>query len=338
MKNAKVQFADLKNLGKALCLPLGMFLIVELVCRISISRNLFETSIDITNFFKSCGVTIISAYALSINMSSGRMDLSLGAQKMVGCLIGGNIALQLGLGPWGTLLFSVLFGILAGLVVGAIFISIRMPAMVLGIGMALVFEALSVAFANEGFQLYGQSNMGLLGNAWFISLFALICMIFMILLMQHSKFGYHYSAIRGSQRVAISSGINVFGNALICYAICGGMISLAGVLETGYLGYFLPALNMSSTTIAFSGFVPVFLAMTLQRYCHLTIAIPISVVTFRFLSMGISLFRLPAAASSVITMGILLLFLIATGQFNRNKAKKALQKRGEEAAVLRSAV
>lgn len=337
MNNSKVQLTELKNLGKALLLPLGMFLIVEIVCRITIGRNLFETPIDISNFFKSCGVTIISAYALSINMTSGRMDLSLGAQKMVGCLIGGNLALQLGLGPWGTLLFSVLFGTLAGLVVGAIFITIRMPAMVLGIGMALVFEAISVGFANEGFQLYGQSNMGLLGNVWFISLLAIACMVFMMLLMQRSKFGYHYNAIRGSQRVAISSGINVFGNALVCYAICGGMISLAGVLETGYMGYFLPALNMSSTTIAFSGFVPVFLAMTLQRYCHLTVAIPISVITFRFLSMGINLFRLPSAASSVITMGLLLAFLIATGMFNRNKAKKALQKRGKEAAALRAA-
>lgn len=336
MNNSKVQFTKLKNLGKALLLPLGMFFIVELVCKITISRQLFETSIDVTNFFRSCGVTIISAYALSINMSSGRMDLSLGAQKMVGCMIGGNIALQLGLGPWGTLLFSVLFGILAGLVVGAIFISMRMPAMVLGIGMALVFEAISVSCANEGFQLYGQSNMGILGNVRFVSVIALACMIFMILLMQHSKFGYHYNAIRGSQRVAISSGINIFGNALVCYAICGGMISLAGVLETGYTGYFAPALNMSSTAIAFSGFVPVFLAMTLQRFCHLTVAIPISVITFRFLSMGINLFKLPSAASSVITMSILLVFLIATGQLNRNKVKKALQKRGEEATALGS--
>lgn len=337
MGDFKFQVAKLKNLGKVLLLPLGMFILVELVCRIAIGRNLFETSIDVNNFFRSCGVTIITAYALSINMSSGRMDLSLGGQKMVGCMIGGNIALQLGLGPWGILLFGVLFGALAALIVGAIFISTRMPAMVLGIGMALIFEAISVAYANEGFQLFGKSGMGLLGNVWFVSAIALVCIIFMILLMQRSKFGYHYNAIRGSQRVAISSGINIFGNALVCYAICGGLISLAGVLETGYTGYFVTALNMSSTAIAFSGFVPVFLAMTLQRFCHLNIAIPISVITFRFLAMGINLFRLPTAASSVITMGLLLVFLVATGQFNRYKSQKALQKRAEEAADLESA-
>lgn len=330
MKKKTRDLTKVKNIGKVLLLPLGMFILMELMSSVFFDSHIFETKIDTYNFFRSVAVTIISSYALAMNMSSGRMDLSLGGQKMIGCMIGGNIAINLGLGPVGVLIFCMLFGIVSGLIVGFLFVTFRLQSFVLGIGMALLYEAISVAFSPNGFQLYGKGGMSILGDTWFILAIAVIVVIAMVLLIQRSKFGAQYNVIKGSQRVAINSGINVNKNAIICFALCGGLIALSGALETGYTGYMVTQLNLTSTAIAFSGFVPVFLVMYLQRWCPMMIGIPISVVTFRFLTMGLMKLNLPSSASTAITMGILMVFIVAMGVLGEVEFKKRLKIRSLE--------
>lgn len=330
MKNStllkKLNTPKMRGIGKTLLLPIGMYIFMEIVSLIFFHEGLFSSSLDFNNFIRNVAITTISAYALSINMASGRMDLSLGGQQLIGCIIGGNIALALGLGPWGVLLLSVLFGALAGLVVGLLFITLRIEAFVMGLGVALVFEALAASYSMDGLRLFGQDTTLLADPVFAIIVAAVVC-VFMILLMNHSKVGLHYDAIRGSQRIAIDSGINITANALLCYVLCGGLIALAGCLSAGKSGQMGTALNLASAGTAFSGFVPVFLCFVLQRWCPMMIGIPISVVTFQLLSMGLTKMELSSAASSTITMSILLVFMVAISLIGSLELKKAIKGR-----------
>lgn len=291
-------------------LPVGMFIVAELFCMIVWQDHLFSSEVDINNFLRSISISVIAGYALALNVLSGRMDLSLGGQQIIGCFIGGNIALQLGLGPAGVILLSMLVGSVAGLIGGLFFVIARIPTFVLGIGMALIYEALAVAFAPNGFQLYGRSDVTLLSESWFAFLLAAILMVIMYFVLQYSTFGLQYNAIRGSQRVSMNSGINVTKNSLICFAVCGALIALSGVLDTGYNGYMKMALNMSSTGTAFVSFIPVFLALRLQKWCPIAVGIPLSVIMFRFLAMWLTKFNLSTPANTAITQIMLLLLLV----------------------------
>lgn len=325
----KIKTPRMRGLGKALLLPVGMFVLMEIISFVVFHESLFASSLDWNNFIRNVAISMIASYALSLNMASGRMDLSLGGQQLIGCVIGGNIAMSLGLGPCGVLVLSVLFGMLAGLVVGLLFITLRIEAFVLGLGVALVFEALAASYSMDGLRLFGQ-NMSLLANPLFsIALAAAVCAL-MILLMNHSEVGLHYDAIRGSQRIAIESGINITANALLCYVLCGGLIALAGCLSAGKSGEMGTSLNLASAATAFVGFVPVFLCFVLQRWCPMMTGIPISVVTFQLLSMGLTKMELSSAASSTITMLILLLFMVAISFIGSLEQKKAIQKRSME--------
>lgn len=321
----------LMNYGKVLLFPIAAYILAELVSSVFAGKHIFETQIDVNNFIRNICISTISAYALAINMTSGRMDLSLGSQQLIGCLIGGNIALKLGWGPFGILGLSMLVGIVSGILVGGLFVIFKLPSFVLGIGVALLFESLAVAYSTAGFQLYGVAGAGLLSETWFVLVIAVIIVILYYCVMQFTGFGLQYNCIRGSQRVALNSGINVTGNVMICYAIAGGLIALAGVLQTGYQGYMSPALNMTSTTMAFTGFVPIFLALFLQGMCPLSIGIPVAVIVFRLISMTLMKFSLASEASTCIIMGILLLMMVVSGLLRERGIRKVLKLRSMEA-------
>lgn len=322
----KLNTPKMRGIGKALLLPLGMYVLMEIISLIVFKEGLFASSLDFNNFIRNVAISVISSYALALNMASGRTDLSLGGQQLIGCVIGGNIAISLGLGPWGVLVLSVLFGMLAGLVVGLLFVTLRIEAFVLGLGVALIYEAIAASFSMDGLRLFGQ-NTELLADPAFAIIVAAVVVVFMVLLMNHSKVGLHYDAIRGSQRIAIDSGINITGNALLCYVLCGGLIALAGVLSAGKSGQMGTSLNLASAGTAFVGFVPVFLCFVLQRWCPMMIAIPISVVTFQLLSMGLTKMELSSAASSTITMAILLIFMVAISFMGTLEQKKVIKQR-----------
>ena len=69
--------------------------------------------------------------------------------------------------------------------------------------------------------------------------------------------------------------------------------------------------------------VPVFAAMIMQKWISTVFGVPVAVITFRILTMGITLFRLPSAASAVITMGVLVLLLLIMNLVTAREKKKA---------------
>ncbi|MBU9728889.1 ABC transporter permease [Diplocloster modestus] len=323
MDQSKNRFKKNKGAVIVTCIPIVTFIVIELVCNIFTGRHLIETSLDVTNFLRQVSINILAGYALLLNMGNGRMDISLGGQKLVACLIGGNLALSMGMGVAGVILMSILFGMISGLLTGVLYVTLRLPAMILGIGTALIFEAVAAAYAPEGFQLYGRQNMGMLSNVTLITICGVVSIAVMYILMDKSKFGIQYRAIAGSQKIAHTSGVKIYGKTVIIYCICGALMSLSGILETGVSGYQSPAMNLSSITIAFTSFVPVFAAMIMQKWISTVFGVPVAVITFRILTMGITLFRLPSAASAVITMGVLVLLLLIMNLVTAREKKKA---------------
>lgn len=321
----------LKRMLTAAAVPLSIFLITEVLSLCLFQAHLFVSKTDYNNFFRSVGITVLSGYALALNMVAGRMDLSLGAQRLIGGLIGGNLAISMGFGPFGTVLMCVLFGALAGLLSGLVFVILRLPTFVTGIGMALIYEALSSAYAPEGLMIFGNEKLTLLSSTSFIFGLSIAAAALTHLLLTYTTYGMQYNAIKGGLRVSINSGISVNTNILATFALCGALIGLSGILDAGYSSYMSPALNMLSVGNVFAGFPAVFLALFMQRICPLTLGIPLSVIGFKFLSMFLMKFTMPSQAATVITMLILLLLLVLMAVLGRRELNAEYRKKSREA-------
>lgn len=324
----------LQNILKTIFIPITVYLICEILSVAFCKEHLLANMLSVNIFLKNVCILTLAAFALSLNMTTGRMDFSLGAQQLFGCIVGGNFALQLGLGIWGVFAFSILFGAIGGLLTGILFVNLRVPSMVLGIGVAMILECVTFALFSSGIQYFGNDALtGISGTGFHLVVTGLVVVLFVIL-YGYTKFGYHYRAIRGKQRVAMSKGINVFKNCAICYMLAGALISLSGVFQIAYNGVMESAIGLTSVMVSFEALIPVMLAMFMQSFCNVAVAQLIAAICTRILTTFLTNMQLSAPVVSLITYTILFVFLSLMGMKDRSGVNKERALRRKEAIVL----
>lgn len=312
--------------------PVGMLIIMELICFCATGNHLIVSSVDFNSFVRNIFIMTCSGIALSLGMRSARMDFSLGAQRLIACLIGANIAIKLGLSGFAVMIFAIIFGILAGLVSGLVFVWFRIPSMVSGMGVALVFECIAFVFTDgEGLRFFGVSNLELLSNTVFMFVFCMVVIILMAFLYTRTTFGYHYQAIRSNQKIAFSSGIKVFRNVLICYMLGGILMAVSGVFNTVYTGTMEASMSLSSVSIAFYSIVSVIIAFYYSQYVSLPIAILFVTIGTQALSSCITALGINGSGANAIKMFFLFLFTFVTYMLGQRKHRIMKKARIEQA-------
>ena len=228
MKNEKI-----KNILFTLAFPVGMYLIMELITMTLVHRHVLNSMLDFKTLIRNSGISAMIAFALSFNLTSGRFDLSLGAQRLAGTIIGGVIAIKLNLSGIWLLLFAVFFGLVFGFLTGIMFITLRVPPMVLGIGMGLIWEVFPYLVSEgKGLNLFGKTGMGILSDTAFIIGIVTVVGLIVTVLLNKTRFGYELKAIQGSQLIAQNSGINIFRNTVLCSRVMAS--SRSDGLSSGY--------------------------------------------------------------------------------------------------------
>ena len=310
--------------------PLVVGLIMEILVYMQTGGHLISSILDIRNLIRDLGVTAIIAFALSLNLGSGRFDLSLGAQRLVATIIGGNIAVRLGFSGVGLLLMAILIGLLAGFVVGMIFIVFRIPPVILGLGMAMIYE--SVAFAGsagKGLQLFGVPNIEMLVDPNFTLIVLGLGTLFVFVLFTFTKFRYEMQAMRGSQKIAKTSGINVFRHVVICYTLAGGLVAISGVFSAAFTGSLAPVLGMTSNSAVIAMTFPMFIGTYLARRTNIAVGIISGSLTIKLFGIGMTALQISNALNTVINMFLFIAFLA----FLANQHIPALRKR-EKARIM----
>lgn len=320
----------LKNTLITLAFPVAMFLIMEAVCLLVVGKHVidFSTNLDLVNLVRNTGIACAITYALSFNLTSGRLDLSLGAQRLAGTVIGSNIALSLGLtGVW-LLLFALVFGLLFGLLVGAVFVWVRVPPMVLGIGMGLILESVVyVTSRGIGLNLFGVQGITILSEAWFTVLVVAVLLVLVLYLVAYTKFGYQMRAIQGSQRIAQNSGINIFRHAVLCYTFAGGLVGVSGILDASYKTQMAVTSGNGSSGTVVSNTFPMFLGVFLGRWSNQAVGILVATPTLKIFAVGLAKLQLSEALSNVVNMFLYLSFLVYLANEHYFKKKKAVAER-----------
>lgn len=296
----------------AICFPVAVAIIMNVINIVFSGVWTISTSADLKAFFRLVVMTLCYALALNSNFALGRMDMSAGSQMYVGCIIGGNIALSLNLGGIGVLVFSTVVGGLAGIIVGFLFVRLRVLPMILGLGMALIYETLSFAVNNQqGLMLFGRDGMSILSQTWFITL-CLIGVIFLItFLFQNSLFGYRRRAISGNQRLAGDFGINIYTNCIGCYLLGGCLAAFAGVFQVAYNGSLAPALSLSTKATVFNYMFPMMVGIWLGEVCgNSAFGMLCGSIAVALVKYGLAKFAMDADVQALIIAILWLLFMI----------------------------
>ncbi len=311
MKNNKL-LKLLKGIAIALALPVAVFVIMEVLVFLTQGEHVLNSALDVKNLVRGGCISALVSFALSINLSCGRMDLSLGSQYIAGTILGGVIAVDLGLGGIWIFVFALVIGTLLGAVVGLLYVTLRIPPMVLGIGMACIFECIAFAVSDGiGFRLVGVKDSGLLSNINFTIAVVGVILVLMYLLTTYTRFSYNFRAVQGSQRVAQNAGINIFLNVALCYTVGGALAAASGVLNTGITGSLAPSMGMQSVGTVMANMFPMMIGgFFLSRYINQAAGLISASFAVEILSTALIKFNISDAMNSCINMVIYIAFLI----------------------------
>ncbi|MBP3890673.1 MAG: hypothetical protein J6D29_00670 [Solobacterium sp.] len=313
----------LKDVLFTLAFPIGTWLIMEILCLTLKDVHAIKSMLDIKTIIRNTGIAAVTAYALSFNLHEGRFDLSLGAQRLAGTILGGLLAIKLGLTGFAFLLFAIIFGFIFGLLTGLAFIGFRVPPMVLGVGMALIWEVIPyVVSGGKGLNLFGAQGMGVLTESWFQILVVILMAIFVMILMNYTRLGYETKAVQGSQLIAQNSGINIFRHAVECYALAGALVCIAGVLDVSFTTQMSASLGNTSNGVVSANMFAMILGGYIGERSDQSIGIIVAALTLSIFKYALSMMQLSEANNSVVNMVIFIAFLV----FQANRHVRKLHK------------
>jgi len=287
-KNSKVA-STLKRIIGIVIIPLLCFVATEIAC-LANGTSLFSGGYSTFQIFMR-GITfvLLLSFGVSINMHTGRFDFATGAVMLVGGVLGAKLAVAWGVGPIGMMAIAGFFGALFGAICGGLYVLLKLPPMIIGLGMTLIIEGLVAIFtdgckpvnfgSDSSFFVFAQTPVACIT-------ICLLALIMMVVLFHYTKFGYDYRALQTGQKISVNTGVNEKKNAFVCYTIAGLLFGVAGAISICSSNGITPTINFSTIATMFSCFLPLFFSGLISRYCNKQVAILIACIAYEFIQVG----------------------------------------------------
>ncbi len=293
-----------------IAIPVLAFLITMGMCRIN-GLSLFESEGNWIAFFRATASVMLTTFALSINLNSGRFDFSIGAIALLASVIGARICVATGWNVYVMLILTILCGVALGAISGLIYVLTKLPPIIVSLGVTLLYEGAAFAITG-GNGVSFVSNTRLTGFPGVVNYLVVICigLLFVIFIYDYTKFGYEYKALLSGQEVAVNTGIKEIPNTVGCYMIAGGLMGVVGFLSATNTGTIQMALNFGSIGVMFTAFLPMFIGGFIGRFCNEKIGYLLGAMTTAFISLMYARLKMDSSVQQIITAVVLVVFLI----------------------------
>ena len=234
----KTQLASLISKNKM------VLVFVALVIVMSFASPVFLTVTNVMNVFRQISINAIMAIGMTIVMTSGSIDLSVGSILAVGGIITAMVA-KLEISPVLAILAGLASGGILGVLNGLGIASFKIPPFIVTLAMMQAARGLSFILC-DGFPItdFKQEYIDIGQGYWFgipIPVFIMIIVaVLAAILMLRTKFGRYVYFVGGNEQASRISGINIFSIRVWSHAICGMLAGLGGVILTFRVASALP--------------------------------------------------------------------------------------------------
>lgn len=325
-----------KNIVMSLMIPVIVYLFFFILCNATGHAG-FGVGTDLQTILYTSIYSGLIALAMSMNLTSGRFDFSIGASMVLAIILGGNIAKEHSMGAWGMLLLTILIGALIGLVSGLVYVLLGLPPMVVSLGLAMIYEAIGFIFNKaKGVKLMGKSDMLIFSKMPWAGVIIAVVLAVLVILWDYTKFGYNRKALASGQKIATDVGINEKKNAVICYIISGILLGVAGCVYISKFGTVTPETGLSSSSYLMTAFLPLFIGGAIAKYSSHPIAVFIGAITQAFITSGLSWLGCSSSLMTVLNGVIVMAFLIYTSNSYLLIEQKMFHEKLEKAKAARA--
>ena len=305
----KILSAKIVKLGFVIAIPLVLILIAYLIAPEQMNGA------TVRALFIQALVSSVIGWGGLLGMKAMSMDLAIGGKYIVSAVIGGNIAMSLGLGNWGALPICILVGICVGVIDGCLYRFLHLPSMVVSIAVTLIYEAISNLAPNGKAQM-DLKNMIMMRGPWNI-IIPLIAGVIIFLIYNKTAIGSHAKACGLNPKVAISKGIDFYRTKQLCYLIGGAFIGLYAWIQLMRAGVVRGQSNLSSVPLGFDALMCGFIAMALAPIVNEVIGVFIGAFLIKTLQYVLLIFGLDSEYQGIMVGILILTFLAVSGNVKR---------------------
>lgn len=303
-----------KRYAMTLLFPLGMYAVFALITLI-IGNTSFFTGYTTEGIIHDTVENTIIALAIAIPLSGGRWDFGPGAIIMLGAIIGSNLGMQLHMGTFGVLLCCVAACMLLALIEAVFYVTLRVPNMIISMGIVMVYEAVS-GLLNNGLGVNFFANdteytQELLRMNQFPLIYILLIVVMAVtwFLLYKTKFGYDTRSLGANAKLAVNAGVNEKKNIILTYALVGALLGCAAMLSA-CSSKVEPANNLSSTALMFGSMAPVLIGLFLGGFTNMPWGIFVGALGMEVFTYGLNAFDIDSSIQTIVT-GVVLALIMA---------------------------
>lgn len=329
---------NVKNISKkiigTIMLPLIMYIIVMIACY-SNGKMYFGTTAMWKVLIVDIAISVASAMGIGLQFKNGRFDFSGGAIMLLSAIISGNIAKNMDNNVVIFFVLCILVSIVLSLIVGLVYVYGRLPIVIVTIGMALLYEAITCLIYNgSGINLVANTKLKIFSAYPMVLIPFITTVIVYWFYNQFTVSAKQGALLANNQQAAVNIGINEKKNIMISYLVSGIIFGLA---TTIYASAGLRSASFSSLgTVGelFTNILPVFIGLMLGAFCNDTIGIIMGSITLALMSFGFNAVisaEMGSAFSIIITGLFVLVINIASskGAIWINKFKALISIKGK---------
>lgn len=316
------------NTLKVIMLPVIVYLIFLVIC-----FERFSNWNCIYTIFIQTIIPTITAYAIAYGNICGVFDFTIGSRLVISGVIGGLLAAQYGFA--GMILGAIISAIVVGIITGVLNWWLKIPSLVLTMGLAMVFEIIGSKLAGHYGFVQIDNKYAIFGSSPNIVIIFLLSAVLFYFVFNHTVFSFHMRAVGSNEAVAKNSGIKT--DLVKCKSFVYGsvFIGIAAILTLSQSGSVGAQTSLGSVTIMFKPLISFLLALVLQRICDLTIGIFIAQFTLNIIFIGLIAVGLPDTFQNVVLGFFLLVVMILfenSGRIEELKEKRAARQKAMSAS------
>lgn len=194
-------------------------------------------------------VPTVTAYSVAFGNICGVFDFTVGARLIISGVVGGLFASHFGIPGMfiGAILSAVLFSALTGI----LNMCLRIPSLVLTIGLTMIFEVVGAKLAGHYGFVQIPMEYAIFGSAPNIYIIFGIAAILFYFMLHSTVFSYHLRAVGSDELVAKNSGIPVNTVKFKSFVYGSIFLALAAILTLSQSGSVGSQTNLGSVTIFF---------------------------------------------------------------------------------------
>lgn len=295
---------------KSLIFPIIMWLLFLLISLAGGHASSFVSAGGFDNIFRTSIQATIVGIAIALPLSGGRWDFATGTIVVLGGIIGGNIGIAISDNLAIVLICCVVSSVILALVEAAAYILLRVPNMIVSLGMVMIYESLtSILFDGQGIKLNSHNNILAITQAPMCYIVLAIVLVTMYILLEHTKFGADCKSLGKNAPLALNSGVNEKKNIVLTYLVVGCLLGIAALFNAATTNVGSQS-NLGSTSIMYSSMGAVLVGLFLADSTCMPWGVWLGAVGMQTMTYGMICSGLDSSLQNVV-MGVVIVAIMA---------------------------